>query len=732
MTGSILKLNSHIKETNVLTKVHEHWAKNVTSRVFTCFHNIHNEKNAPPTGSHIIILRDINKTNVLTNFHDNWAKIVTSRVFKRKTDPPPPGSHVIQLTGTIFELNSHIKETNVLTKFHENWAKNVTSRVFTCFHYIHNEKNAPPTGGHVFHRSGPFSNSVLTSHVIQLTGTIFELKSHIKETYVLTKFHENWAKNVTSRVFTCFHYYTYREKCPAHWRPYFSPIWTISKLVRNINKTNALTNFHDDWAKIVTSRLFTRKTAPPPPGSHVIQLTGTIFELNSHIKETNVLTKFHENWVKNVNLECSHKNAPPTGGHVFSPIWTIFELVRDIKKKQLLTSHVIQLTGTIFELNSHIKETYVLTKFHENWAKNVTSRKNAPPTCGHIFSPIWTIFELVRNINKTNVLTNFHDDWAKIVTSRVFTRKTAPPPGSHVIQLTETIFELNSHIKETNVLTKFYEHWAKNVTSRVFTCFHYKHNEKNVPPTGGHVFSPIWTIFELVRDIKKNNVLTNFHDDWAEIVTSRLFTRKPDPPPPGSHETNVLTTFYENWAENVTYRKNAPPTGGHNSSEISIKPIHVIQLTGTIFELNSHIKETNVLTKVHEIWAKNVTSRLFTCFHNIHIEKNDPPTGGHVFSPIWTIFELVRDINKINVLTNFHDDWAKIVTSRVLTRFLYPGSHVIQLTGTIFELKSQIKETNVLTKFHENWAKNVTSRVFTCFHYIHIEKNAPPTGSHVF
>ncbi|KAH3721675.1 hypothetical protein DPMN_064622 [Dreissena polymorpha] len=47
---------------------------------------------------------------------------------------------------------------------------------------------------------------------------------------------------------------------------------------------------------------------------------------------------------------------------------------------------------------------------------------------------------------------------------------------------------------------------------------------------------------------------------------------------------------------------------------------HVIQLTGTIFELNSHIKETkfNVLTKFHEHWAKNVTSRVFTCFHYIH------------------------------------------------------------------------------------------------------------------
>ncbi|KAH3797611.1 hypothetical protein DPMN_151195 [Dreissena polymorpha] len=155
-------------------------------------------------------------------------------------------------------------------------------------------------------------------------------------------------------------------------------------------------------------------------------------------------------------------------------------------------------------------------------------------------------------IYKTNLLTKFRDDWAKNVTSRV-----------HVIQLTGTIFELNSHTyigsrgsslidyvlvmpecdykktlrkcrleydnkqsklldtkRETNVLTKFHENWAKNVTSRVFTCFHYIHIEKNAPPTGGHVFSPIWTIFELVRDINKTNVLTNFHDDWAKIVTS--------------------------------------------------------------------------------------------------------------------------------------------------------------------------------------------------------------------
>ncbi|KAH3818783.1 hypothetical protein DPMN_120509 [Dreissena polymorpha] len=241
----------------------------------------------------------------------------------------------------------------------------------------------------------------------------------------LPNFNENWAKNVTSIV----------ENAPPTGDHVFSPIWTIFKLVRDINKrammalvkprwplasgankTNVLTNFHDNWAKIVTSRVFTRKM-PPSPGSHVIQLTGTIFELNSHIKETNVLTKFHK-----------------------------------------------------------------------NLAKNVTSRvEKCPAHWWPCFSPIWTIFELVRDINKINVLTNFHDDWAKIVTSTVCTRKTALPNGGHTFQRTGTTFNLNQHIIKTNILknfeldrdfigtkllTKFHEDRTINVTSRVFatTC----------------------------------------------------------------------------------------------------------------------------------------------------------------------------------------------------------------------------------------------------------------------
>ncbi|KAH3709540.1 hypothetical protein DPMN_069004 [Dreissena polymorpha] len=155
---------------------------------------------------------------------------------------PPPSSHAIQLTGTMFYYS------NVLSKFHANWAKNVTMNVFTCFHYIHIEKNAPLTGGNVF-----------------------------------------------------------------------SPIPTIFKFLRDINKTNVFTNFHDDWAKI-----------PNRENCHYI-----------HIE----------------------KNTPPTGGQVFSPISTIFELSVTRKTVPRTGGHVFQRIGTTFELKQDIIKTNILTYF---------------------------------------------------------------------------------------------------------------------------------------------------------------------------------------------------------------------------------------------------------------------------------------------------------------------------------------------------------------------------------
>ncbi|KAH3755649.1 hypothetical protein DPMN_190347 [Dreissena polymorpha] len=140
-------------------------------------------------------------------------------------------------------------------------------------------------------------------------------------------------------------------------------------------------------------------------------------------------------------------------------------------------------------------------------------------------------------------MTKFHDDSAKNVTSSVFTRFTKenrPNPPAAIDFYRKCALTPGSH--KTNVLTKFRENWAINVTSSVFTCFHYLHIEKNAPSTGGHVFTPI---FEL------------FYDDWAKLVTSRVFTRK-----------------------------TAPPTGSN-----------VFQRTGTTFELNQHIIKTIILTK---------------------------------------------------------------------------------------------------------------------------------------
>ncbi|KAH3880887.1 hypothetical protein DPMN_004809, partial [Dreissena polymorpha] len=79
-------------------------------------------------------------------------------------------------------------------------------------------------------------------------------------------------------------------------------------------------HFHEDWTKNLTSRVLTRKTATPPgghfhedwtinvtsrqtatpPGGHVFQSTGTIFELVRDIIGTHVLSKFRDDWTINV------------------------------------------------------------------------------------------------------------------------------------------------------------------------------------------------------------------------------------------------------------------------------------------------------------------------------------------------------------------------------------------------------------------------------------------------
>ncbi|KAH3827580.1 hypothetical protein DPMN_129517 [Dreissena polymorpha] len=232
-----------------------------------------------------------------------------------------------------------------------------------------------------------------------------------------------------------------RKKCPAPGSHVFKTTNTIFELIQDIIGTNLLTKFHDDRKIIVTSRVFTRKIAPPPWWSYIIGM--------------NLLTEFHED--RTINVATRVKNAPPHGSHVFQANITIFKLIQDIMTNLL----------TIFHQDWKINvASRVLTRknapppgghFHEDRKINVTSRvKNAPPPGGHVCQPTGIILELVQDITGMNLFTKFHEDQAKNVVSR---EKNAPPLGSHVFQANVTIFELIQDIIETNLLTKFHEDW---------------------------------------------------------------------------------------------------------------------------------------------------------------------------------------------------------------------------------------------------------------------------------
>ncbi|KAH3882720.1 hypothetical protein DPMN_006664 [Dreissena polymorpha] len=67
--------------------------------------------------------------------------------------------------------------------------------------------------------------------------------------------------------------------------------------------------------------------------------------------------------------------------------------------------------------------------------------------------------------------------------------------------------------------------------------------------------------------------------------------------------------------------------------------------------------------------------------------------------------ELSRDIIRTSVLTKFHEDWTSNKTSRMFTRFYYSHMKKTALPNII--------ETNVMTKFLIDLTINVTSRVLT-------------------
>ncbi|KAH3891054.1 hypothetical protein DPMN_015145 [Dreissena polymorpha] len=228
---------------------------------------------------------------------------------------------------------------------------------------------------------------------------IFELIQDIIGTNLLTKFHDDRKINVISRVLI-------RKIAPVPVvAMFFNQPGIIFTLAQDIIRMNLLTEFHEDQTINVASRVLTR-----------FYYSLTYWTINV---ASRVLTKFYESTIK--------KNAPPPGGHVFQPTGIIFELVQDIIGMNLLTkknapplgSHVFQAKVTIFKLIKDISGTNLLSKFHEDRKINVTSRvKNAPPLGSHVFQANVTIFELIHDIIETNLLTKLHEDWTINVASR--------------------------------------------------------------------------------------------------------------------------------------------------------------------------------------------------------------------------------------------------------------------------------------------------------------------------
>ncbi|KAH3802873.1 hypothetical protein DPMN_156569 [Dreissena polymorpha] len=214
------------------------------------------------------------------------------------------------------------------------------------------------------------------------------------------------------------------------------------------------------------------------------------------------------------------------------------------------------------------------------------------------------------------------------------------------------------------------------------------------------MLQPAQTIFKLVKDIIRMNLLTKFN----KVLQKPYKEKFPAPWWPcfsrnrNHFQTDLLTKFHDDRIINLASRvKNVRLLGGH-----------VFQPTGTNFKLIQDIIWTNLLIKFHEDRILNVASIVKmphiigtnsqTKFYN-DLKSNEkcPVSSGNVFQPTSIIFELIQDIIETNLLTKFHEDW----------KYIWPldceqgcsSKHIIA--------------TNPLTKGHEDWTIYETSRVLT-------------------
>ncbi|KAH3892986.1 hypothetical protein DPMN_017123 [Dreissena polymorpha] len=174
------------------------------------------------------------------------------------------------------------------------------------------------------------------------------------------------------------------------------PQATWSLEIRNRQNINILTKFRKDWMKTATSIVYTR----------MMKMTSTVY---THKLLTDRRTDGHRTSHNHISSLCHFVtgNTPPPGGHVFQATGTIFELVQDIIGTNLLTmfhddrtlsmaSRVLRWKCAMPPWRPYIIGTNLLTKFHEdrkiNVASRVLTRKNAPPLGGYVFQPMGIIF----------------------------------------------------------------------------------------------------------------------------------------------------------------------------------------------------------------------------------------------------------------------------------------------------------------------------------------------------
>ena len=184
------------------------------------------------------------------------------------------------------------------------------------------------------------------------------------------------------------------------------------------------------------------------------------------------------------------------------------------------------------------------------------------------------------------------------------------------------------------------------------------------------VFHLSWPIFKPVRDIIKENILSNFQEYWTENMACRAYTMF-------FLDLTWWPSFWPMAHFHTISRYNQDKHSDHFSRVLDWKcGLYSVQKVFLRFDL-----VTLFLTPHHpiSISSKILSRQTFRPnFTSIwlkmwHLERTQSFSkiwpSDLVFDPTWPNFNLVQDFMKTNILTKFHEDRTENVASRAYTRF---------------------------------------------------------------